>query len=213
MIVAQVLTGNQQENLPRQQKRALERRYQKAARRLEKLAAKTGLPVTFDNATVTAYGNFGLFEAMKRVIGFADILQRHLSIQRHHNCTYSAVELIETIIDSAALGLVRFSHMEALKHDPGYQRLKGVDRVADERTLRGLLSQFTPEWVEQLRQVNEAVLDLKADLDAPREVWLDFDDTVITVFGNQEGSTVGYNPHYHGRASYKAKVAFILGDW
>lgn len=85
--------------------------------------------------------------------------------------------------------------------------------MADERTLRGLLSQFTPEWVEQLRQVNEAVLDLKADLDAPREVWLDFDDTVITVFGNQEGSTVGYNPHYHGRASYKAKVAFILGDW
>lgn len=37
------------------------------------------------------------------------------------------------------------------------------------------------------------------------------DDTIITVFGGQEGSEVGYNPRYHGRASYKAKVAFISG--
>lgn len=84
-----------------------------------------------------------------------------------------------------------------------------VDRVADKRTLRGLLSQLTSEQVEQIRQVNEALLDLKADLDGPREVWLDFDDTVITVFGNQKGSEVGYKSRYHGRASYKAKVAFI----
>lgn len=197
--------------MTRQQKRERERRYRKAAKRLEKLAAKTGIPVTFDNTTVTAYGNFGLLEAMKQVIGFDDMLRRHLTIRRHHNCTYSAAELIETMIDSVALGLLRFSHMEALKHDPGYQKLKGVDRVADERTMRGLLSQLNQEQVEQIRQVNEAVLDLKAGLDAPREVWLDFDDTVITVFGSQEGAEVGYNPRYHGRSSYKAKVAFISG--
>jgi hypothetical protein len=212
MMVAQVLTDNQQENLSRQQKRDLERRRQKAAKRLAKLAARINLPVTFDNTTVTAHGNFGLLEAMKQVIGFADILRRHLTIERHHNCVYSAAELIETMIDCAALGLLRFSHMEALKHDPGYQELKGVDRVADERTLRALLSQLTREQVEQLLQVNAAVLDLKADLDGPREVWVDFDDTVITVFGSQEDAKVGYNPRYHGRASYKAKVAFISGS-
>lgn len=211
-MVAQVLTDDQQEKLTRQQRRERERRYQKAAKRLEKLAAKTNLPVAFDNATITAYGNFGLFEAMKRVIGFDDMLRQHLTIRRHHNCVYSATELMETMIDCAALGLLRFSHMEDLKHDPGYQKLKGVDRVADERTMRGLLSQLTPEQVEQIRQVNEAVLNLKADLDGPREVWLDIDDTVITVFGNQKGSEVGYNPRYHGRASYKAKVAFISGS-
>lgn len=210
-MVAQVLTGNQEEKLSRQQRRDRERRCQKAARRLEKLAAKTNLPVTFDNTTVTAYGNFGLFEAFKQVAGFADLLRLHLTIRRHHNCIYSAAELIETMMDCAALGLLRFSHMEALKHDPGYQKLKGIDQVADERTLRNLLSLLTPEHIEQLRQVNGAILSLKADLDGPREVWLDFDDTVITVFGSQEGSKAGYNPRYHGRASYKAKVAFISG--
>ncbi|MBA1335674.1 MAG: IS1380-Spn1, transposase [Firmicutes bacterium] len=208
-MVAQLLTNNQQENITRQQKRAQERRLRKAQKRLQKLAAKTNLPIAFDNNTVTAYGNFGLFEALKQVIGFTDMLQKHLTVKRHHNCTYSAAELLEIMIDCAALGLLRFSHMDALKHDPGYQNLKEIDKVADERTLRYLLSQLTLENIEQLRQVNDSILSLKADLDGPREVWLDFDDSVITVFGNQKGSEVGYNPRYHGRSSYKVKVGFI----
>jgi hypothetical protein len=210
-MVAQVLTNNQQENLSRQQKRDRERRCQNAALRLQRLVAKTSLPVTFDNTTVTAYGNFGLFEALKQAIEFSDMLRQHFTVSRHHNCTYSAAELIETMIDCAALGLLRFSHMEALKHDPGYHKIKEIDQVPDERTMRYLLSHLTPEHIEQLRRVNDAVLSLKADLDGPREVWLDIDDSVITVFGSQEGSEVGYNPRYHGRASYKTKVAFISG--
>lgn len=208
-MVAQLLTNNQQENMTRQQKRDQDRRYRKAQRKLQKLVAKTNLPVTFDTTTVTAYGNFGLFEALKQTIGFADMLKKQLTVKRHHNCIYSAAELIEIMIDFAALGLLRFSHMDALKHDPGYQKLKEIGQVPDERTLRYLLSHLTPEHIDQLRQVTEGVLSLKASLDGPREVWLDFDDSVITVFGSQEGSQVGYNPRYHGCPSYKVKVAFI----
>lgn len=209
MMVAQLPMSDQQEDLSRQQRRQRERRYKKAARKLKKLVARAAVPVTFDNTTVTSFGNFGLFEALKQSIGFSDILLQQLTVRRHHNCSYSAAELIETTVDCAALGLLRFSHMEALKHDPGYRRLKEIEQVPDERTLRYLLSQLTPEHIEQLREVNETVVTLKGDLDGPREVWLDFDDSVITVFGNQEGSQTGYNPRYHGRPSYKAKVAFI----
>ena len=63
----------------------------------------------------------------------------------------------------------------------------------------------------QLPLVNQEMLSLKAKSDQPREVWLDIDDSVITVFGKQEGANVGYNPRYHGRSSYKVKVAFISG--
>jgi len=38
---------------------------------------------------------------------------------------------------------------------------------------------------------------------------VDFDDSVITVHGEQENSEVGYNPRYRGRPSYKVKVGFI----
>ncbi|MFX5092902.1 transposase, partial [Acinetobacter baumannii] len=32
-----------------------------------------------------------------------------------------------------------------------------------------------------------------------------------TLFGEQEGATNGYNPRYHGRPSYKVRVAFVAG--
>lgn len=212
MMVTQVFTNNQQEDISRQQKRAEERRRQKAQKKLELLAAKTNLLVTFDNASVTGYGNFGIFEAFKKVVGFQELLQSHIDIKRRHNCLYPANQIIDTLVDAAALGLLRFSHMGALKQDPGYQTIKDVDTVPDERTLRYLLAKLDKDHIEQFRKMNEGILSLKADLDGPRSVWLDFDDSVITVFGDQEGSEIGYNPRYHGRPSYKVKVAFVSGS-
>jgi hypothetical protein len=60
-----------------------------------------------------------------------------------------------------------------------------------------------------MRDVNKAVLNIQAANESPREVMLDFDDTVAKVFGNQEGSAKGDNPRYKGRSSYKEKVASI----
>jgi len=88
-MVAQLLTNHQQENMTRQQKRDRERRYLKTQKRLQKLAAKTNLPVTFDNTSVTAYGNFGLFESLKQAIGLTDMLKKQFKVKRHHNCIYS----------------------------------------------------------------------------------------------------------------------------
>jgi hypothetical protein len=99
--------------------------------------------------------------------------------------------------------------MDALKTDPGYCKIKGVEKIPDESTFRHLLAKFEQENISQLQQVNQSLLALKASIEGCREVWLDIDDTVITLFGNQEGGEVGYNPRYHGRPSYKAKVAFV----
>lgn len=212
MIVPQSLTNYQSENLTRQQKRDLQRTHQKACSRLEMLIRKINLPVTFDNNSVTSFGNFGLFEALKQAIGFTEIVQKHLTVTRHHNCIYSASEIIDIMVDCSALGLLRFDHMNALKFDPGYMKIKDARKIPDERTLRYLISKLDKEHIEQLKTINQAILKMKADIEDPREIWLDFDDSVITVFGNQQGSEVGYNPRYHGRRSYKIKVAFVSGS-
>ncbi|MFZ5634173.1 MAG: hypothetical protein ACOY40_15130 [Bacillota bacterium] len=139
-MVTRLLTNNQLESLSRQQIRDLQRKHEKAFARLQKMAGKTNLPVTFDNTTVTGFGNFGPFEALKQAIDFAGIIQKHFTVHRHHNCIYSAAELVDIMVDCAALGLLRFDHMNQLKNDPGYQRIKGIDQVPDERTLRYLIS-------------------------------------------------------------------------
>jgi hypothetical protein len=63
----------------------------------------------------------------------------------------------------------------------------------------------------QLVAINQEVLRRKAKQEGKRLVWIDIDDTVITLFGEQEGATNGYNPRYHGRPSYKVRVAFVSG--
>lgn len=211
-MLAQVLTDEQLRNLSRRQRREMERRQAKERARLERLVRQAALPVTFDNRSVTASGGFGLLEGFKRAIGFADLARKHGTIRRHHNCRYSAVRLLDSLVDGVALGLLCFDHMNALKGDPGYRLIKGLDDVPDERTLRYFLAHLDPEDVDKLRAVNQALLHHKARTESPRSVWLDVDDTVMTVFGDQEGAEVGYNPRYRGRLSYKAKVAFVAGS-
>jgi hypothetical protein len=65
------------------------------------------------------------------------------------------------------------------------------------------------ETASELRQLNKKLLELQAAQEGPREVTLNIDDTVATVFGHQEGSTIGYNPRYKGRPSYKEKLCII----
>ncbi len=43
-------------------------------------------------------------------------------------CRASSTELLSTVIDSISLGLLRFSHMNALQTDPGYQKGIRMDK-------------------------------------------------------------------------------------
>lgn len=65
----------------------------------------------------------------------------------------------------------------------------------DESTLRNFLGLIVEqEALDKLAQVNQELLSLEAKTDKPLEVWLDIDDSVITVFGKEEGAKKGYNP-------------------
>jgi hypothetical protein len=94
--------------------------------------------------------------------------------------------------------------------------LKNAVFVVDSTTINLCLSLFP--WakfrknkgaIKLHKEVMRRLLLQKASLEAPKEIWIDYDDSVITLFGNQEEGKVGYNARYKGRPSYKVKVAFI----
>ena len=202
---------NNQDAPSRQVRKNQQRQLEKQLKQLQKITKQKAAPVTFDNLTVTQFGLFGFLEAFKQVIGFSSIVEKNLAVNRRHNATYSAPELLETLLDSVCLGQFRFSHLEKLQKDQGYRQIKQAGKIADESTIRYFMNQFTEDTVKQLMTINRELLACKFASEPPREVWVDFDDTVITVFGEQENAAVGYNPRYHGRPSFKAKVAFIAG--
>ena len=182
-----------------------------AQRRMHKKIRRKLLPVTFDNTTVTEAANFQFIEVFKHLIGLSHLVNQHLTVARSPNCVYATDQLIDHLVDCIVLGHTRFSHIEALQFDPGYQIVKGLDRFPDESTFRKFLSELDAEHLSQLIAVNRALLHQKARGEETRLIWIDIDDTVITLFGEQEGGAVGYNPRYHGRPSLKARVGFISG--
>src|SRR5690606_24015968 len=93
-----------------------------------------------------------------------------------------------------------------------YQIVTGIERFPDESTFRNFLGKLTWRHLIQLVALNRDLLAHRARTGEKRLVWIDIDDTVITLFGEQEGARNGYNPRYHGRPSYKIRVAFIAGS-
>ncbi len=183
-----------------------------AERRRIKQIVKKLRPVTFDNNTVTEAGNFQFLARFKELIGLDALIEDHFHLEQKANCVYPASKLVDHLLDCALLGLTRCAHVNALQSDPGYQIVTGIERFPDGRTCRGFWSKLAWGHLRQLVGVNRDVLARHARMGEKRLVWIDIDDTVITLFGEQEGATNGYNPRYHGRPSYKIRVAFIAGS-
>jgi hypothetical protein len=198
------------QKLSREERREIERK----KRKLEKKLRGVNLPVVFDNDTVTASGNFALIETFERMIGLKEIVEKEFTLKKAPNSKYSTTDLLLEMIDSCILGKSRFVHTEELRHDPGYKEIKGIKDFPGEKCFRELYGKFDDKGkhLEELEKINDRIISMKSQTETPREVWFDYDDTVIELFGEQELGERGYNPRYKGRPSLKAKVCFISGS-
>lgn len=166
------------------------------------------IKATFDNKTVSNNAAFTYVEAFKEIIKFRTLIKDTISYKKAANSTYTTIDVIDFMVDSIILGHSRFLHMDDLRNDAGYCRIKSSN-IPSEKVCRDLLKALPDETKNEFRKLNKKLLSLQAQNEQPREVMLDFDDTVCTVFGNQEGSACGYNPRYKGRPSFKEKIGII----
>jgi len=81
---------------------------------------KMGIQVDFDNKTVTSYGNFQFLEQFKTIIGLQEILAVYISLTKGQNSIFPVQQLLDLQLDALIFGLSRFTHLNALKSDPGY---------------------------------------------------------------------------------------------
>jgi hypothetical protein len=169
---------------------------------------KLNIPAKFDSRTVSSCPAFSYLEAAKSSIDFKSLISDNISYQKAPNAIFQPADIIDFMVDTSILGYSRFSHYENLREDAGYLQIKNFN-VPSEKVCRDLLKAMPEESVNELRELNKNLLATIAKTQPAKEVILDFDDTVCTVFGNQEGSANGYNPRYKGRPSFKEKVGII----
>jgi len=183
----------------------LRRKKKKLERKLKNIL----LDIEFENDNVTGFANFHLLETFKKSVDFNSIIKELFTLQKNPNSVFSAQDTLEFLIDSTALGYSRFEHTEALRFDPGYKDIKGIDRFPSEKVFRDFFSLFNVHYLQQLCEINRRLIELRSRWEGVKEVWLDIDSTTITLFGEQQGAHKRYNARYHGRPSLELMVCFI----
>ena len=171
------------------------------------------LKASFTKKQISTNVTYTYVQDFKDTIGFRQLLEKHLEqyeALKASNSKYSVSDAVDFMTDAVFQGYSRFYHMEKLRKDEAYRSIHGGD-APSEKVCRHTLALLPDDAADTFRAINKELLAMQAKTEEIREVAADFDDSVITVFGNQERSSIGYNPKYHGRPSYKEKVGVISG--
>jgi hypothetical protein len=160
---------------------------------------------TLKNATL--YGGYNLFSDYLASNGLDRFLEQELSGMKAPWATYEMPTVCRTLIDGYSLGLRNIYQFEGIEKDPLLCAKRGMEKLPDQTVLRkDLNNQFkTDDDVNRLRRVKaRQVRGVLKRLDG--NLVLEYDSTVKTGYGHQEGLEVGTNPHKPGRASYHPQL-------
>jgi len=158
------------------------------------------------NLTSTAgLVHFGVFT---RDLGLERRLQPFNRLKTGESVVYPMAAQMRMLLDAFVLGERRIFDLEALAADPLFVRLSG-DVVPSLDTCYRDLCRFDSDSLAELCEiaVDQGLAPLRGL--SLKEAHIDFDTTVETLFGEQQGALPGPNPRYHGRPSYHPFLARI----
>jgi len=165
-----------------------------------------GLRHEYVDQSVTPWG--GMHE-MKRLIDKTGISKKLSDLglpEGKSNNHIDSVSLIESFWVSIWIGCFRFSHTAVVRVDEVLRQIFGWKRVASGTTFGRFFKKFTPSMNH--RVFIELYSWFFEQLTFDNYI-LDVDSSVITRYGEQEGSKKGYNPKKPGRGSHHPLFAFV----
>lgn len=123
---------------------------------------------------------------------------------------YHPTDLILAIIFTIIAGINRLSKTKTLQGNGAFQKIVGLKKFPYASSLRRFLKRTSPQIIAGVNKLHDKLRLKMFYLPHPRtSILLDFDSTVVTVYGKQiEGAEIGYNPGKKGKRSYHPLVCF-----
>ncbi len=159
-----------------------------------------------DEAPLTPMGQLVFFAQFLKANELFTRLCADAPFEYKSNNAPTATDILGALLLSVLAGHNRYAHLTALRFDTVTPPLLGMSKVVSEdsarRALERLDGHVACDWEQRhLRACWEPLL---------YEPWvLDIDTTIKTIYGKQEGATVGYNPHKPGRPSHAYHTFWI----
>ena len=166
------------------------------------------LRISCDARGLTRFGGVALLHQFFQQLGVRNQLGRQFR-PRQRNSTYLVSEMIEALLYPLILGLGRVESTEPLRHNGVFQYLAGLPDYPEAATLRRFLLRFAGKRRDRFLSLIDRWLKEMLSRPQPRtSAILDLDATVLTVYGRQQFSEIGYNPKKRGRPSYLPLLCF-----
>ena len=164
------------------------------------------LPIEYSDKQVTPYGGMSL---MKRFIDQAGIRNFLGSLdlpEPGSNRGYAPGHIVESFWLSIWTGASRYIHCDWLRYDKVLQSIFNWDQMPSQSTYSRFFGNFSQKRNTEVFPVLQNWFFDQIGVD---NITVDFDSTVITRYGDQQGSAKGYNPNKRGRNSHHPLMAFV----
>ena len=156
---------------------------------------------------MTPFGGFVPFAGFLKKAGIIEELAMSSPVERSSPNASRSYDVICSFLLTTLIDGSRFSHVNRLREDPLLKEVFGMERMVGDDTIRRYFklieARSSGDWIASATKVMWGCL--------PENFILDWDSTVQTRYGLQEGAEVGYNPHKHGRASHHPLMAVVAG--
>jgi len=164
-----------------------------------------GLPWRFTDKRFTAWGGLRVLEEMLRRVGWSQALGSAPLPKPGSNRGYKPVHMVQAFIVTIWTGGVRFAQTALVRYDEALCSIFGLSEVACVSSFTRFFRRFNRGQVER---VFSHLSDWCWQRVAAASWTVDLDSSVLTRYGDQEGSSRGYNPKHRGKKSHHPLIAF-----
>jgi hypothetical protein len=169
------------------------------------------LRFSFDEPQLTHFGGLVLIQRFCQRLQLRRRLQRSVRAPHRHG-DYRPADLLLALLFAVIAGLRRLNKTDILQYNGAFLSLLGLEQFPDQSTLRRFLQRLSPQAIRQLVRLHDQLRrQLFAQPHPPSSLIFDLDAVVLTLYGQQAGARVGYNPRKKGRRSYHPLLCFEAG--
>lgn len=169
---------------------------------IQKISFSVGEPGLTHFAGMVLIHQFCKFLQLKRFFQY----QVRLS---HRNTYYHSSQLLLAHFYFTLAGLGRLTNTQLLKHNGLIPPIIGFHQFPSANAMRNFLKGLTPRDIFLIMRAHDIIRGYMFIYPQPlTSIVVDLDSSVLTVYGQHEEATVGYNPHKRGRRSYNPLFAF-----
>ena len=161
------------------------------------------------NKHLTSHAGLVLIHRFLAQLGAEEWIEKELDSLKADNAVYSVSRIITIIILGIIRGAKHISHLNLLWQDSGLTKLWDWIRFPVETTIIRTMNRFGYAQVIQLANLTQHLRQKVWDQKWFGRITLDFDSTVKTAWGHQQGANKGYNPQHKGKNSYNPMLSFI----